>query len=368
MAKRHSPITYLYDRIILQRPGIVILCVLAVVSFLGYKAKDFKLDASAETLILERDEDLRYSRLIESRYGQDDYLIIAFTPKNDLFSDETLEKLARLRNDLMQLQNVSSIVSILDAPLLQGPSLPLKALAANSLTLESPTTDRRLARTEFASSPLYQNLLVSPDLKTTALQIKFRTDPTYEALLARRYLLREKQIFEGLSPTERAEFKKVTEAVEKERDEKKKVRHRDIAAIREIMKKYRPDGELFLGGISMVADDLISFIKNDLKTFGLGVTFFLVITLSLIFRKKRWVLLPMLCCAASSISMMGLLGLFGWQVTVISSNFISLQLIITMAITIHLIVRYRELLFNDPGAEQRQLVLNTVRSMVTPCL
>ncbi|MGB5750786.1 MAG: MMPL family transporter, partial [Desulfobacterales bacterium] len=92
------------------------------------------------------------------------------------------------------------------------------------------------------------------------------------------------------------------------------------------------------------------------------------VTLSIIFRSTRWVLLPMLCCSFSAISMMGLLGMFGWQVTVISSNFISLHLIITMAITIHLIVRYRDLAFHNPGAEQRQLILETVRLMVTPCL
>ena len=123
------------------------------------------------------------------------------------------------------------------------------------------------------------------------------------------------------------------------------------------MENYRQDGELFLGGVSMVADDMISFVKNDLKIFGLGVAFFLLVTLGFIFRKKRWFFIPLLCCALSSISMMGLLGMFGWEVTVISSNFISLQLIITMAITIHLIVRYRELLYKNPEAEQRQLIL-----------
>ena len=134
------------------------------------------------------------------------------------------------------------------------------------------------------------------------------------------------------------------------------------------MDNYRRDAELFLGGVSMIADDMISFIKSDLKVFGIGVLFFLIVTLSIIFRSSRWVLLPMLCCTFSAISMMGLLGMFGWPVTVISSNFISLQLIITMAITIHLIVRYRDLAFHDPGAEQRQLILDTVRLMVTPCL
>jgi len=134
------------------------------------------------------------------------------------------------------------------------------------------------------------------------------------------------------------------------------------------MDNYREDAQLFLGGVSMIADDLISFIKNDLKVFGLGVLFFLILTLGIIFKKIRWIFLPVLCCAFSAISMMGLLGLFDWEVTVISSNFISLQLIITMAMTIHLIVRYRELSLKNPEAGHRQLVLDAVRLMMKPCL
>ena len=187
-------------------------------------------------------------------------------------------------------------------------------------------------------------------------------------MLTRRDLLRIKQADEPLTTSELDEFKNITAQLEKLREKNKKTRHQDIAEIRAIMGNYRRDAELFLGGVSMIADDMISFIKSDLKVFGIGVLFFLIVTLSIIFRSSRWVLLPMLCCTFSAISMMGLLGMFGWQVTVISSNFISLQLIITMAITIHLIVRYRDLAFHNPGAEQRQLILETVRLMVTPCL
>lgn len=368
MITPHALITRFYDKVILKWPGITILCLLAAVSLLGFQAKDFKLDASAETLILETDEDLQYSRLIKSRYGGHDYLLITYMPKNDLFSDKTLKKLVRLRDELLQLERVSSVVSILDAPLLASPPLSLKEMRSNINTIESPTVDRKLASIEFSTSPLYKNLLVSPDLKTTALQIRFRTDKVYQELLARSDHFREKKTNAPLTESEQAEFNRVNKELQQHRDRRKKIRHQDIVAIRSIMKKHRSDAELFLGGISMVADDLIRFIKSDLKTFGLGVPFFLVIILGIIFKKKRWILLPMLCCAFSAISMMGLLGLFGWQVTVISSNFISLQLIITMAITIHLIVRYRELLSQNPETEQRQLILDAVRLKLTPCL
>jgi hypothetical protein len=339
-----------------------------VVIFLGYNAKDFKLDASAETLLLENDKDLQYSRLIRSRYGEHDYLLMTYAPQDDLFSDKALEKLTRLRDELRQLERVSSVVSILDAPLLESPPVQIKELVSNIKTLESLTAAIKLVRIEFKESPLYQDLLVSPDLKTTALQINFNIDEVYQDLLTRRDHFREKQASDRLSSAEAAEFKEVAKKFKQHRNKMKKIRHEDIAAIRAIMYKYRQDDELFLGGVSMIADDLISFIKNDLKIFGLGVLFFLIVTLSIIFRKMRWIFLPMLCCAFSAISMIGLLGMFGWEVTVISSNFISLQLIITMAITIHLIVRYRELQQKNPEAEKRKLILDTVSFMMRPCL
>ncbi len=368
MIQFYSLLTRFFDKVILRLPGFVILCLLAVVIFLGYNAKDFKLDASAETLVLENDKDLQYSRLIRSRYGEHDYLLMTYAPKDDLFSDKALEKLTRLRDELRKLERVSSVVSILDAPLLESPPVPVKELVSNIKTLESLTAAIKLVRIEFKESPLYQDLLVSPDLKTTALQINFNIDEVYQDLLARRDHFRGKQASDRLSSAEVAEFKEVTKQFKQHRNKMKKIRHEDIAAIRAIMHKYRQDDELFLGGVSMIADDLISFIKYDLKIFGFGVLFFLIVTLSIIFRKMRWIFLPMLCCAFSAISMIGLLGMFGWEVTVISSNFISLQLIITMAITIHLIVRYRELLQKNPEAEKRKLILDTVSFMMRPCL
>jgi predicted RND superfamily exporter protein len=244
----------------------------------------------------------------------------------------------------------------------------VKELTTSIQTLESPTVDRKLAKIEFKNSPLYQNLLVSPDLKTTGLQVNFPVDEVYQELLAHCDYFREKAVRSALTDAESIEFKDLKGQIQRRREIQRQIRHEDIAAIRAIMDNYRHDAQLFLGGISVITDDLIRFVKQDLKIFGIGIAFFLVVTLSIIFNKVRWVLLPMLCCVFSVIAMMGLLGMFGWKVTVISSNFISLQLIITMAITIHLIVRYKDLLLRNPEAEQRQLILDTVSLMLTPCL
>ncbi|MEE4264135.1 MAG: MMPL family transporter [Desulfobacteraceae bacterium] len=368
MAKRYPLLKNFYDKLILRYPRLVILCILVAIAFLGYKARDFQLDASAETLLLETDKDLQYSRIIKARYGGYDYLVMTYAPDHDLFSDKGLADLTRLRDELLQLKSVSSVVSILDIPLIESPPVPVKELATHIQTLLSPTVDRELAREELKNSPLYQNLLISPDLKTTALQINFWTDRIYEHLISRRDHFLAEQIAGPLMPSEIAKLKQINTELQKGRDGRKKARHLDITKVRAIMESHRKDARLFLGGVSMIADDLISFIKKDLKIFGIGVLFFLVVTLGLIFKNKRWVILPILCCAFSAISMMGLLGMFGWQVTVISSNFISLQLIITMAITIHLIVRYQDLARLKPDAEHRELVFETIRLMLTPCL
>jgi len=173
MTKLHSLTVSFFDKVILKRPVLTIIFILVVVCFLGYKAKDFRLDASAETLVLENDKDLRYSRLIDSRYGLQEYLVMTYAPEDDLFSDKALSNLSRLRDELKGMARVSSVVSILDVPLLESPPVPIKELAANIRTLESQTVDKKLAKIEFKNSPLYQNLLVSPDLKTTALTRRF---------------------------------------------------------------------------------------------------------------------------------------------------------------------------------------------------
>jgi len=385
---KHHPVSFFFDRVVLGHPKTVILCVLIVVGFLGFGARGFRLDASAETLVLENDEDLRYTRQISSRYGQHDFLVLTYTPGGGLFSPETLTTLAGLRDDLRSLESVSSVLSILDVPLLESPPVSLKELTGDLPTLESPTTDMNMARSELRRSPLYQNLLVSSDLKTTALLVYLSGNDAYRDLLEHRNELQQKKKSGSLTPAERAALKSVVEQCREHKDKMRRRRHQDITAIRNIMDNYRPDAELFLGGVSMIADDMITFIKNDLKVFGIGVLLFLILMLFIIFRRIRWICLPLLCCVVSVICMIGLLGWFGWEVTVISSNFISLQLIITLAIVIHLIVRYRELLVRNPlaplevraGTEtsgaslltgqalNRQLILDTVLLKLRPCV
>ena len=353
-----STLLNFYTRNILNRPIIVIIVLLGVFSYLGYNAKYFRIDASADSLILENDEDYKYYRKVSKTYK----------PKGDLLSPETLSKLSSLRGELREIKRVSSVLTILDVPLLRNPPVPIKELISNIKNLENPEVDLQLARAEIADSPIYKELLVSTDMKMTALMVHFAEDAEYDWIVSRRGDLRQKLHEKTIIPAERVELEQLKRDYRECKIRLDKERHSDIAAVREIMDGYRQDAELFLGGISMITDDLITFVKNDLKVFGIGIVIFLIVALGVIFRKVCWVVLPILCCTLSVLAMIGILGIFGWEVTVISSNFISLQLIITMALTIHLIVRYRELQVDNPEWSQMELVKETVFSKFVPCL
>ena len=368
MTKLRSLPHQFFDGVIINKPRTTLVCLLAAVVCVGFGIRYFRLDASAETLVLENDKDLKYSRLIDSRYGGSDLLVVIFTPEDDLFSDSTLTVLGHLRDDLERVGDVESVLTILDVPLLESPPVPLKDIGSSPRTLESPDVDKTLARKELQASPLYYDLLVSPDLTTTTILMTFPNDLHYKDLVERRNALQEKNASGAMTPAEQDELKRVTRQFAQYHDKVRQQRHDDILAIRAIMDRYRGNGVLYLGGLSMIANDMISFIKSDLRIFGTAVFLLLVLTMAIIFRKPHWVILPTLTCLVSVVSMVGFMGWLGWEVTVISSNFISLQLIITLAMTIHLIVRYREMAAEQPLADQHTLILATLAAMWRPCV
>lgn len=359
-----------YQTLVIDRPVVALGVVLGLVAFFAPYGQRFKLDASSESIVLENDQALKYYRATRDTYGSDDFLIVSYTPYDDLLSPASLEPLAGLRDELAQVESVKAVRSILDVPLVNSPRIPLRELIGGAVlpTLKTPGVDKELARREFLESPVYQNNLVSPDGRTTAIQVVFKEDETYAALLNKRNRLREKQREAGLTPEEEAELAAATRAFSDYHAAFLEAGRKDIDAVRGILNKYRESATLHLGGVRMVIADMIRFIEHDLAVFGVGVIGFLVAALVYFFRKLRWVLLPTSCCVMSVSVMVGFLGFMDWPVTVISSNFVSLLLIITMSLTIHLIVRYRILAGENPEADQHALVSQTVKEMAKPCL
>lgn len=358
----------LYQNSILLHPksALVIMGLIILLIFQG--ASRFELDASAESLVLENDQDLVNYRTVAERFGSSEFLIVTYTPKWPLFSEASLSLLKQLRDDLKALPRVDSIYSLLDVPLLENPPVPVTDLVDNIKNLESPDVDLEAAKVELGASPLYNDMLLNLEHNTTAIQINRPFDTRHRELTKKREALWNKQEIDHLSDEELVILAQLDQSIKDLNAKNAAILHEDIKKIREVLKPYQSQAEVYLGGVPMIADDMISYVESDMYTFGLGVFLFLVVTLLFIFRRVRWVIIALGCCTLTVAVMIGLLGLFNWRVTVISSNFVSLLLIMAMSMCIHLIVRYREAHTTHPDATQLELVKETIAHMFKPCL
>jgi len=355
-----------YDNYVLKYPIKVLLILFICIAFLGYHSSKLEIDASSETLLLDDDKDLKFAREVNKNYHNPDFLLITYKPKDDLLSDISLENLKKLSDELIKLKKVKSIISILNVPLLQSPVQEISQLVNNIKTLSNSNPDKDLVRKEFLESELYKNSLVSKDFTTTAILLNLEPDIKYFELLEKRNSLLSKRRDNSINDEEENELTKVVAEFKAYRDIQREEDHENIVAIRNIIKMYQNDADLFLGGVGMIADDIIGFVKNDLLIYGSTLVFLLIFILWLIFRQVIWIILPIIICSLSVVSTAGVLGLFGWEVTVISSNFIALQLIITISIVLHLIVRYKELSDKYTKSSQYKLVINTILSKLNP--
>lgn len=358
----------LYDRLIFPHPFIILAAFALLLALAAFKFGEFRLDASAESLVLEDDRALEQYRQVNRRFTtSDDFLIVTYTPEGELFSEAGLARLASLRNELQSLDAVGSTNSILSVPLLHSPDLTLDTVDSEIKTLDEHDVPPDTARKALLNNPLYPNLLISEDGRTTAIQVNLPTPDRYFELLRKRNDLRDRADAGKASEAELAELERVNQAFIDFTETLGTERDATIRTVRSILDNYRDQAEIYLGGVPMIVADMIRFIENDLSTFGLGVLVFLLLTLAIIFRQWRWVLVPLMCCGFTVWLMIGFLGWTQWPVTVISSNFISLLLIMTLSLTIHLIVRYREFQHDAPEARPRDTLRNTVMAMIKPC-
>lgn len=364
-----STLVRLFDRIVLAFPIPIVLAVLTASAFFAYYVKDFKLDASSDSIVLENDQDLRYYNTTRRLFGSDDYVIVTVTPSTDLFSADVLKTLTEMVRAFESMEHVGSVASILNVPLFHSPDVPLILLATGYKTLLMEDCDPQLAKKELTESPLFKDYLISIDGKTTAVQINFKDpDEEYMRLDARRTALRDQQQEDLLTKEERRELKDVEKAFTLRHTEISNERSEDIDQIRGIIADYAGLGELYLGGAPMIIADIISYVERDIVVLGLGVLLFVFLMLLLIFREAKWVILPTLTCLLAVVVMMGYLGYTHWRTTIVTSNFTALLLVITMAMAMHIIVRFRELYAGNPDLSNRALTFKTIRLVAKPCL
>ena len=353
-------------KFIIAKNKLVISLVLVLSVVFGCLSTRLSIDASAETLLLEHDPDLKAYRQIAKRYDSPGLLVVAFTPKDDLFSPKNLELIKNLSDELAKNDMVSSITSILNVPLLNSVKGGVTGILEHTPTLSDKDINISKAKIEFAKSPIYSGNLISKDLKTTAIALNLKQDDKFNELLNERNLLSQKESNGTITQADEEKFKALLAEFKAYRDELRKSDHKNLEAIKAAIAKFNANDELFLGGANMIADDMIGFIKSDLLVYGLSVLALLSFSLWLFFRQVRWIVLPMFICAVSAIFTTGIFGMFGWEVTVISSNYIALQLIITISTVIHLVVSYREFYARHPKYSQNQLIYLTLRDKFSP--
>ena len=333
-----------YQNIILKNPKLIFIALIfALISF-GYYSKDFRLDASSETLLIDNDPDLKYLQEISEKYGSKEFLILTYTPKDGMITDSSINNLLSLKYKIQSLDWVHNVVTLLDIPLLDNSEAPLQERLKNFKTLKDENVNKDRGFREIMSSPVFRNFVISEDGKTSGIIVYLKKDPL--------------ENIEG----------KTKKEIENYRDLIKKQNHKNILEIRDVIKSYEEIGKIHLGGIPMIADDMMTFIKSDIIVFGLGVLIFIIATLWYVFRKLIWILVPISSCFFSVIIMTGLLGLLGWKVTVISSNFIALMLILTMAMNIHMSTRFLQLRENFPEKNIFELTILTTSKMFWPIL
>ena len=337
--------SYFYQKNIIEKPKAVLIILLLFLIGFGFFTKDFRLDASSDTLLLENDPDLQYLREINERYGSKEFLILTYTPDELMTSEKSLNNLLSLKYKIQSLNWVHSVITLLDIPLLHSSDAPLAERIQNLKTLKDEEIDKEKGFKEILNSPVFKNFVISEDGTTTGLIVYIKQDKNFKNI-------------DQSNSKELEEYK----------DLRKKQNHSNILEIREVIKSYKDIGKIFLGGIPMIADDMMTFIKNDIVVFGIGVLLFIIATLWFVFKKVIWIVVPLSSCFFSVIIMTGLLGLLGWKVTVISSNFIALMLILTMAMNIHLSTRFLQLKKNYPDKKNSEIILLTTRKMFWPIL
>ena len=335
----------IYQSKVLKKPRTIFLLLVLVLLSFTYYSKDFRLDASSDTLLIEGDPDLEYLREITERYGAKDFLVLTFSPNEPITSESTINNILSLKYKIQSLDWVHSVITILDVPLLDNSDKPLQERLNNFVTLKDDGVDKQRGFDEIINSPVFRNFVISEDGDTTGIIVNIKRD-------------------DGLAKIDSSN----EQEIEKYKDYLKKKNHENIIEIREIIKSYSEVAKIHLGGIPMIADDMMSFIKSDIVVFGIGVLLFIIATLWFVFRKLIWIIVPISSCFFSVLIMVGMLGLLNWKVTVISSNFIALMLILTMAMNIHMSTRFIQLRNKFPDLKNFDLILRTTQKMFWPIL
>ncbi len=355
--------------LLLKRNLVVIISLLIIVIISALGLNNFKLDASSDALVLESDEALKTYREVEDEFGDSSFLIVTYEPKRELFSEYSLNRIANLENDLKNINGIDSVLSILDAPIFFQPKVGLADVADNLKDLTDNTIDLKLAKDEIINNPIYQELIISKDGNTTAMQVVLKGNNEYNSLIKERY-----RILESLTTNEPLTNKNkldlqndltlINSRISEINNQESEFNKVLISNIRNTLDDYKDEATIYLGGPSMIATDMMEYIESDLMIFGTAVALIFALMLYLFFGSVWMVILPLMNAFLATFITAGFLGYMDWKISVVSSNFIALLLILTISLTVHLLVKINEI---KKETDFKSAIIKGYDQMFAPC-
>ena len=359
-----------YSIFVIKNPLLILSAVLLVILIASQGITNFKLDASSDALVLEGDESLKTYRENEKEFGDSSFLIVTFKPEFELFSYQSLNQLSQIEESLSKLDGVDSVLSLLDAPIFFQPKVGLTEVADNLKDLSTEGIDLSKAKQEIINNPIYRDLIISKDGSTTAMQIVLRGNDEYDLLITDRYrildILKSKEPITNETKTLlQDDLESINKRISELNDNESNFNSSLVSEIRSILDVHRNNATLYLGGPAMITSDMMEYIRSDLVVFGVAVASVFAIMLFLFFGNIWFVILPISNAFLTTFVTAGFLGYMDWKISVVSSNFIALLLILTISLTVHVLVKINEL--QKGSIDNEKSLIDAVEQMFLPC-
>jgi predicted RND superfamily exporter protein len=307
--------------------------------------QNFRIDASSDTLVAQNDKEFKYFNFYNKIFTSENFLVLAAEKKGEIDSN-FIDNFKILSSKLEKLEPVSHVFSFIDAPILFLNNTSLTNL--NSDNIENiKNTDLNINDVieEFKNNPVYKDQLLNKDADVFSIIVYLNKNLD---------LISAQEDFKNSIITKKEYLK-----IKKLHDEK---RNDLIKNIRKIINEADKKHSYYLGGVEMIANDVINFVKKDIIIFSISVVLIIIGVLFFIFREIKWVIISLLTSSYAIIVIFGILGLSQIEVTAISSNFSALIFILSISMNIHIINYYRLLEYNENNLSV------TLKNMFWPCL
>ena len=319
---------------------ILLFFLIASLIFTSFYIRDFRIDASSDSLVSQNDEDFKYFSYYQDLFPTKNSLVIAIK-SNSKIDRVLIEEIEKISEKLSDLPEVYSVFTINKAPILLLNNTSLIDLANNNYeTILNSSLPFEDILNEFAKSPIYSDQIINESKNITSIVIFLNENSKAIDLKNNKNLY----LTQG-------KYYKIKTEIDKERNEL-------IKKIRNIIINSNQYFTYYLGGVEMISSDVISYVKNDIFTFSLIVLLIIVLILFLIFRRVKWVFAILFTSISAVYLSIGLAGFINFEITAVSANFLSLMFVLSISMNVHIMNNYL----------QRDIkIIENFRMMFWPC-